>query len=139
MGPAAQESLNFFPPQAILLAFLGALVTAIAEIWLYIAYSRRSARRAKEGEALRLAETRQAGLSKEPLVSVEEEGEKEGMAVSRRVVGLEEKAEGNDDRVPVVSVSDMTAHGKDTVQTPREEPGTSTIRLRRKPLGRTAA
>lgn len=67
------------------------------------------------------------------------EGEKAGVAGSRRVVGLEEKAEGSADSVPVVSVSDMTADGNYTVQTLREELGTSTIRLRRKPLGRAAA
>jgi hypothetical protein len=114
-------------------------VTAIAEIWLYIAYSRRSARRAKEGEALRLAETRQAGLSKEPLVSVEESEEQEGTGNAHGDVADEfKKTEGDGTLVSVASVTDLATEGKDTVQSGREEPRTGTIRLRRKPLGSTA-
>lgn len=132
LGPCATLFSRPFPSrQAILVAFLAALITAIAEIWLYIAYSRRSARRAQVGEALRIAETRQAGPSKEHLVRTDEKAD-EGKQTSSQTEegGLLEKTE-EDVGVPATRKSELTG----TVQTSREESGTSTIRLRRRPLG----
>lgn len=90
---------------------------------------------------MRLAETRQAGLSKEPLVSVEESEEQGGTGNTNGDVqdGFKaEKAEGVGTLVSVASVTDLATEGKDTVQSGREEPRTGEIRLRRKPLGSTA-
>lgn len=134
---ATHLCFNLSSPQAILLAFLGALVTAIAEIWLYIAYSRRSARRAKEGEALRLAETRQAGLSKEPLVPDGEDKRRAEASTGDAIGEGKKKVEGGDIGVSVAGVTDLATEEKATTQSSREEPRTGTIRLRRKPLGST--
>ncbi|GHJ86403.1 hypothetical protein NliqN6_2805 [Naganishia liquefaciens] len=110
----AHTSAGMSQESAILLAFFAAAVTAFAEIWLWVAYSRRSARRAKEGEALRLAEMRQAGPSE-----VESEVPDKPELKEISADPLDEKSQGE---IPNHMIPSKTTEKRE-------------IRLRRRPLG----